>query len=710
MTKERAVYSKASEGDGDMKRKYNERKLTRLILGALLMGGAVFAPGVAMAAEVTWDGSLDPWGDPTNVTPANSAIKLMEPNPGVINGYIYESYVDQGYKTLTLSGAGNDGLNLMTAVLLPAGLFEDFTLNVNGGTWNSVCGAVTAMGTVSKNTVNIFGGTIQGAVYGGQGTGVVGYSYGSATENIVNIKGGSGYMTIAGGYSEHGNATDNIVNLSGGDLSGATVSGGSAYGGAASNNIVNVLKQLTIGHINGGGSDNSSTGNTLNIAAKGVVVTGNINYVQNLNFYLPSDIAANDPVPMLTVNGGATTLDGVTIGAAALTGVSLSKGDSVTLLKNANGFTGTAATTTLTTPPKATSLTVNKSYKFTIAQNTNDVTATVSDVDESANEQAKSLVETRAATTTFVNAGADMLASQGFAQAANAVALEAAEKANANEQGATGTPAPNAFTPFAAFGGSSMRAESGSYVNTKGFGLNIGFARELSNAQGKLLFGPMVEYGGGSYDSHLDDGTRGDGKAHYFGVGVMARQVNHDGFYYEGSLRGGRVTSDYDGNLDGVGKVDYDSSSNYFAAHLGAGKAFDLGKGNTLDGYFKYFYSHQAGDDTTVHIAGMDDERGHFDAVDSHRIRIGARLTHKINERNSFYGGLAYQYEFNGDARATFSGNGVPSPSLKGSSGMLELGWQVKPGDGPLTLDLGVTGWAGKQRGGSVQLGATWTF
>ena len=718
MTKERAVYSKASKGDGDMKRKYNERKLTRLILGALLMGGAIFAPGVAMAAEVTWDGDfyLDPYEDnkpypsPGTVSPEGNAIKLVKTDAGNIEGYIENSFVEEGYKTLTLSGAGNAGLYLVRAGLRPAGLVEDFTLNVNGGTWNSVCGAVTVMGTVSKNTVNISGDTILGTVFGGFGTGVDGYAYGNARENIVNIKGGSGYMTIAGGYSEHGNATDNIVNLSGGDLSGATVSGGSAYGGVASDNIVNVLKQLTIGHINGGGSDNLSTGNTLNIAAKGVIVTGNINYVQNLNFYLPPDIAANDPVPMLTVQGGATTLDGVTIGAAALKGVNLSKGDSVTLLKNANGFTGTAATTTLTTPPKATSLTVNKSYKFTIAQNTNDITATVADVNASENEQAKSLVETRAATTTFVNAGADMLASQGFAQAANAVALEAAEKANANEQGATGTPAPNAFTPFAAFGGSSMRAESGSYVNTKGFGLNIGFARELSNAQGKLLFGPMVEYGGGSYDSHLDDGTRGDGKAHYFGVGVMARQVNHDGFYYEGSLRGGRVTSDYDGNLDGVGKVDYDSSSNYFAAHLGAGKAFDLGKGNTLDGYFKYFYSHQAGDDTTIHIAGMDDERGHFDAVDSHRIRIGARLTHKVNERNSFYGGLAYQYEFNGDARATFSGNGVPSPSLKGSSGMLELGWQVKPGDGPLTLDLGVTGWAGKQRGGSVQLGATWTF
>ena len=185
--------------------------------------------------------------------------------------------------------------------------------------------------------------------------------------------------------------------------------------------------------------------------------------------------------------------------------------------------------------------------------------------------------------------------------------------------------------------------------------------------------------------------------------------MNNDGFYYEGSLRGGRVTSDYKGNLDSIGRVDYDSSSNYFAAHLGVGKAFALGNGNTLDGYCKYFYRHQAGDDTTVHIAGMADERGHFDAVDSHRIRIGARLTHKVNERNSYYGGLAYQYEFNGDARATFNGNGVPSPSLKGSSGMLELGWQVKSG-GPVTLDLGLTGWAGKQRGGSVQLGATWMF
>ncbi len=111
-----------------------------------------------------------------------------------------------------------------------------------------------------------------------------------------------------------------------------------------------------------------------------------------------------------------------------------------------------------------------------------------------------------------------------------------------------------------------------------------------------------------------------------------------------------------------------------------------------------------------MHGSVTGDEDWSFDSVDSNRIRLGARLTHKVNERNSLYGGLAYQYEFSGEARAHYNGGSTPSPSVKGSSGMLELGWQVKPGDGPLTLDLGVNGWAGKQRGGSVQLGATWTF
>ena len=658
----------------------------------------------------------------------------------------YDFYA--GYGTHIIGGSGNEDVDANTVTisgkLTPAS--DNAILNVAGGatdgdgkaaTGNSVTITDATFTTGEGNSVTISGGSSSG-------------TDGSATGNTVTISGnstfGNGSALIHGGYSPSGAANDNTVEISGGTLKGTiyggmggttangntvTISGGTLseetyiYGGLggteAKNNIINILTAINVAHILGG-EGTTATGNTLNVNAIGVTVgKDGVAGFQNMNFFLPDGAAGKT---MLTVNakdaygdGVATDLTGVTIGAAVQAGANFSKGDTVNLITNPSGLTTDGTTTlkqitdetvTIQTKPTAKTLTTDQSYKLEVSQkDANTIIATITDKEEKQNgERAKSLVETRAATTTFVNAGADMLASQGFTQAANAVALNMAEQA---KNGATGAQNVGGFTPFAAFGGSSMRAESGSHVNTKGFGLNVGFARELPNPQGKLLFGPVVEYGGGRYDSHLNDGTRGDGKAHYFGVGVMVRQVNHDGFYYEGSLRGGRVTSDYKGNLDSIGRVDYDSSSNYFAAHLGIGKAFDLGKGNTLDGYFKYFYSHQAGDDTTIHIAGMADESGHFDAVDSHRIRLGARLTHKVNERNSFYGGLAYQYEFNGDARATLNGNGVPSPSLKGSSGMLELGWQVKPG-GSVTIDLGLIGWAGKQRGGSVQLGATWTF
>jgi hypothetical protein len=221
--------------------------------------------------------------------------------------------------------------------------------------------------------------------------------------------------------------------------------------------------------------------------------------------------------------------------------------------------------------------------------------------------------------------------------------------------------------------------------------------------------GPVVEYGHGSYDSYQDNGIKADGKSSYWGIGVIAKQTNNNGFYYEGSIRGGRTKSDYSSdNVKPGTRVSYDSKSTYWALHLGVGKLTDIGRGNTLDYYGKYFYSHTGSD--SVYMNGAN-ETAEFDAVNSHRIRLGARIIHALNEKNNIYGGLAWQYEFNGDARATYSVSGeAPSPSVKGSSGMLELGWQVKPGKGPMTIDLGVTGWVGKQRGVTANLQATWTF
>ena len=628
---------------------------------------------------------------------------------------IFGGYANNGnatYNIINISG-GTINTSANGGFIDISGNASNNTVNITGGNIKTINGGATINGDAKDNAVTISGtSNITDSVTGGY-TGLSGLASG----NIVNIAGGTINGTVIGGRSVSGDANGNTVTISGGTITGM-VTGGKSTNGNANDNTVNLLAAMTLAGINGGsqGATGTSTGNTLNVAAKGITVTDNIYGFQNLNFYLPSGVSSGDT--MLTINGGTTDLTGVTFGVAALTGVSLAVGDTVNLITNSNGLTtdSTLTTTKLTSAPAATSLTVDTAYTLSISKSgENTLIATVDSTETSdASERAKSLVETRAATTTFLNSAMDMLAGQGFTQAANAVALAAAENAHGDGQGETNSGAGTAssgFTPFAAFGGSAFRAQSGSHVDTKGFGLNVGFAKETVNSQGKLLWGPFIEYGGGSYDSYLDDGTHADGGTHFWGGGIMAQQVNNDGLYYEASLRGGKVNSDYNGTLDGIGKVSYDSSSPYFAAHTGIGKVFDIGHSNTIDGYLKYFYSHQGGDDATIHLEGLADEKGSFDSVNSHRLRAGFRLTHKLDEKSSLYGGLAYQYEFNGDARATFNGTAAPAPSLKGSSGMLELGWQVKPDhDDRLTLDLGLTGWAGKQRGISGQLGATWKF
>ena len=588
----------------------------------------------------------------------------------------------------------------------------DNTVYIKGGKIEHVLGGSAYSGAANDNKVIISGGTVEGStgwgsIYGGM------TSSGAANNNTVTISGGTINADIYGGSGA--TADGNTVTISGSNtvfLSTKGIHGATAMTGDATNNTVNILTPINVAYLYGGINEadgtTKSTGNTLNVAAKNVS-TKLIDKFQNMNFYLPSDIAKDDT--MLTVNGsGATDVQGVTFGAAALSGVKLVKGDTVNLITNPNGLTtdDNLKTTTEFTVPEG--LVKDDAYELSISKkDANTIIATVDNVTEKkAPEEAvgdilKSPVETRAGVVTLINAGADLLVSQGMANAADAAAAER------TEGDAAAAPRAGGFAPFAAVSFGKLRAESGSHVDNKGIGMNLGFAKEIENKSGKLLVGPVIEYGHGNYDSYQDNGITADGKSSYWGIGVIAKQTNNNGFYYEGSIRGGRTKSDYSSdNVKPGTHVSYDSSATYWAAHLGVGKLADIGHDNTLDYYGKYFYSHTGSDSTYLNGAN---ETANFDAVNSHRIRLGARLTHALNEKNKIYGGLAWQYEFKGDARATYSVSGeAPSPSVKGSSGMIELGWQVKPGKSPMTIDLGVTGWVGKQRGITANLQANWTF
>lgn len=726
------------------------------VMGAYSAGGTVTENTVNLSGGTV----NDIFGGYSTDNDATSAVGDAKDNHvnitgGTVTGDVVGGGVYSYTGAVALSAEGN-------TVKISGGTIGTSTSNPNeiyGGKNNDPGGSGSGR-TANKNTVEISGGTINSTIWGG-------YSFhGDADGNTVNISGGTVTSNVTGGESSEGNATGNTVNISGGTIGregGSTsiyggvapgtdksannntvtisgnptfvgnvsIYGGTAFSGSASNNKINILIPITVEGFYGGLESPTNTGNTLNIAAKNVVAN-NVGGFQNMNFYLPKDISNNDTMLTIKGNEGMTTpanVQGITFGVAALQGVNLQKGDTVNLLVGKNGLTmdDTLKTTDSATLAKEAflspnSLTTDNKYELSISKKGEDtIIATVDNVTEQKADEGgssenggsgkkavsipdvlKSPVETRAGVVTMINAGADLLISQGMSNAADAAAAER------TEGDAAAAPRAGGFAPFAAVSFGKLRAESGSHVDNKGIGMNLGFAREIENKNGKLLIGPVIEYGHGSYDSYQDSGIKADGKSSYWGIGVIAKQTNDNGFYYEGSLRAGRTKSDYNSDLRPGLHVNYDSSATYWAAHLGVGKLEDIGHDNTLDYYGKYFYSHTGSD--SAYLNGAN-ETANFDAVNSHRIRLGARLTHALNEKNKIYGGLAWQYEFKGDARATYSVSGeAPSPSVKGSSGMIELGWQVKPGKSPMTIDLGVTGWVGKQRGITANLQANWTF
>lgn len=100
-----------------------------------------------------------------------------------------------------------------------------------------------------------------------------------------------------------------------------------------------------------------------------------------------------------------------------------------------------------------------------------------------------------------------------------------------------------------------------------------------------------------------------------------------------------------------------------------------------------------------------------MDGITSDRLRIGARLTTNKENKFSTYYGLAYEYEFNGDADMRVENMSTPQQSLKGSSYMAEIGVNYQPSsDSPWSFDLSMRGYAGQREGFSGNVQAVYSF
>ena len=255
-------------------------------------------------------------------------------------------------------------------------------------------------------------------------------------------------------------------------------------------------------------------------------------------------------------------------------------------------------------------------------------------------------------------------------------------------------------------GGGGSRYETGSHVSSHTWNAAVGIGRKRELDKGTLEYGIFGEYGKSSYTLHSDAG-KGDGDSHHAGGGLLAKWTNKHDVYTEASFRLGRMSNSASNVLrDAAGNgFGYDVHATYYGAHVGVGKIFRYNGGRSLDVYGKFFYTKRNGVNFTAAAQQYD-----LDSVASSILRIGARYG-TTDRKWNWYGGLAYEYEFDGEAKGTVNGAAVRAASIKGGSGRAEIGMRMNATKtNPWQADISLYGYAGKHRGFGGNISVAYMF
>ena len=511
-----------------------------------------------------------------------------------------------------------------------------------------------------------------------------------------------------------------IANLSGG---GATEE--------ANNNIVTLLGRGEVSGVLYGGVSDKSAGNTLNLGnieesiEMNSMSAGKVGYFNTYNFYLPNNTRNKDiALKLLGIEGdfdSVIDLGNATVNSYVPGDTALKAGDIVHLIqvdptreiawkgqgKVYQGVTLTHDLADIRVDDQSKNLDLvfqknnikdsinvpannNGSVNNTGTGNKNNASNNTDTTMPSANvnPKTKSLLQGRLVAPALINGGSAYLLEGGLDSFYQNTNIDK-NKANTGSNG------------FANVRTDNREVTTGSHVKLKGMTFDAGYAWNKPLGLGNLTYGIAAEYGYTRYTSHLDDGTRGKGKAWYLGANTFGNYLWNNGLYMQGSLRAGRVSGDYRSN-DFVhangNQVNYDSNSNYIAGHIGAGKIWQLGSLNSLDTYIKYFDSHTSSDKAKLNSG----ETYHFSSVRSQRGRIGVQYNHQL-AKTKLHFGLAHEREWNGHVRAQYQGLSLPSPTMKGGTTLGEAGVNYQLGGKQLNTALQVYG--GRQRGAGLHLG-----
>lgn len=292
--------------------------------------------------------------------------------------------------------------------------------------------------------------------------------------------------------------------------------------------------------------------------------------------------------------------------------------------------------------------------------------------------------------------GADLIAREGMEAAVRSAQLD------------------NNHAVFAALTRSSLDYGA---VDVDGTNMLAGLAWHSTTGAGSLTYGFFAEHGDGSYDTYANiNGTNlhGEGDTDYTGGGILARMdfngsENGHG-YLEASGRVGNADTDYtnSGLRDAYGRAaSYSTDGTYYGAHIGAGYVQKLDEKSSIDWYGKLLWARLEGGSADLSTG----EHLTFDDADSLRLRIGGRWNYAASDFVSYYAGLGYEYEFDGEASGFTNGLALGDEDLTGGSGVAELGISFKPSkNSPFSLELNLAGFTGEREGFRGGVEAVYTF
>lgn len=688
-----------------LKTKKLPARLARRIMASLLAGGLVVCTGtLAFAADKTVNSSnyeggrvtaessengdasknnlevsgVDVNNEHVNAGETSSSTGNTNNNKTTVRNVNNISFLHGGYAWNSTGSASHNVVNIWDSTIyhihgghIGYGSANYNLVNFYSGTVEALTGAgYASSGEASFNTLNIYGGTLNGLTQGGY---VIGD--GKANRNAVNIYGGKINGDIYGGYvGGTGEVSGNTINIYGGDLSGANI-----YAGYL-----------------GGNTNLYGSGNALNFYTKDIIAQ-NVGGFDTLRFYLPSDLKNGDTILTLTDSSG-TQLGQTQIHMSTQGGSNLNTGDSITLMQNINGGMGLDIDAINKANPNAVvshGIAWDNYASFEPITSGGSTTGLKVNVGERTTDglkrQTQLLGEGAANAISMIDSGTDRLL--------NWLPPEEIETRGINKT--------TQFEWFMGAGAEFLNIDTGnnSKLKNKNGGTNVGAARALKNRHGMFIFAPITDYGASTYTSSLEDGTKGGGNSQYFTAGLIARQWNTNGMYYEASFRAGQLKTSFISDNFYVGNepthVSYTDNTPCYTGHVRIGWRGKVSPQNIMDIYGVYSHNHVSGIDAEI---SKVNQTYHLDSSDSKRFRLGARLTREINDHNRFYSGLAYQYEFGGEVIGNYMGYETRKVGVKGSSGMVELGWQLKPTpNSAVMLDSALVGWFGTQKGFAFQ-------